>query len=116
MDDEAMGHPDENLLRRRFVRLPVSMPVVAQAPQFGETGLHGMVRTISAGGLTVEFPISLPPDTGLTLVLQTRQGPLEVQGRVVWTRAIGTTISHGIAFDQPKSSEFATDLFLSESR
>jgi hypothetical protein len=116
MGDDAIEHPGEIPARRRFVRLPVSLPVVTQATQFGETGLRGMVRTVSAGGLTVEFPTSLAPNTVLTLVLQTRQGPLEVEGRVVWSRAIGSTVWHGFVFNEPKPHEFATDLFLSESR
>jgi hypothetical protein len=116
MGDEATEWPGQTHTRRRFLRLPVSLPLVARAPQLGVTALRGMVRTVSAGGLTAEFPVSMVPDCVLVLVFETRHGPVEVEGRVVWTRAIGTTIRHGIAFFEPRPHEFATDLFLSESR
>jgi len=116
MGDEAAEWSGQNHARRRFLRLPVSLPVVARVPQLGVTVLRGMVRTVSAGGLTTEFPISLVPDSVLALMLETREGPVEVEGRVVWARATPRAVRHGIAFFEPKPQTFATDLFVSQSR
>ncbi len=116
MGDDRTEWPGRHHARRRFLRLPVFLPVTARGPHLGVTVLHGVVRTVSAGGLTAEFPVSVAPNSVLALVLQTREGPVEVEGRVVWSRAIGTTNHHGIAFFEPKPLEFATDIFLSESR
>ena len=116
MGADTTERPGQLHARRRFLRLPVSLPVIARGPHLGATALHGVVRAVSAGGLTVEFPVSVEPNSVLALVLQTRGGPVEVEGRVVWNRAIGGTIHHGIAFFEPKPLEFATDIFLRESR
>ena len=116
MGADTTERPGQLHARRRFLRLPVHLLVTARVPQLGVTALHGVVRAVSAGGLTVEFPVSVGPNSVLALVLQTRGGPVEVEGRVVWNRAIGGTIHHGIAFFEPKPLEFATDIFLSESR
>ncbi len=101
---------------RRFVRLPVSVPVVGRADQFGETELQGTVRNISDGGLLAEFPVQIVPESRVSLVLHTRRGPLPVEGHVVWADPPGDRTRHGIAFLEPKGYDFALTLFLDENR
>jgi len=78
--------------------------------------LRGMVRSVGPGGLMVEFPVAVVRDSILRLALQTGLGPLEVQGRVVWTAATGNTIRHGLAFPEPKSPDFTAGLHIAESQ
>lgn len=102
--------------RRRFERLPVSVPALCRTPQFRGTEVRGIVRYVSAGGLMVELPVEVVPGSLIRLILPTRSGPLEVEGRVMWTAVNGTTIRHGLAFREPKAPDFAVDLFLGEKR
>lgn len=100
--------------RRRFARFPVSLPVLGQAEQFPEKEIPGTVRNLGAGGLVAEFPVQMLPGTAVSLLLQTRRGPLEVEARVVWTFASGGIVRHGLAFIEPHSRDFAIDVYIGE--
>lgn len=104
---QAVGH-------RRFLRLPVSVPVIGRAAQFGDTELPGTVRNIGRGGLMAEFPVLMFPGSVVALTLKTHDGPLAVTGQVVWTQPPGTQIAHGIAFREPRGDDFAVALFQGE--
>ena len=91
---------------RRFDRVPVAMPVIGWAPQLLGTRLQGMARHVSAGGMMLEFPVELTRGTFLRVVLATVQGPLEVEGKVVWTGSHAGVIRHGLAFPEVKGSKF----------
>jgi hypothetical protein len=110
-----MGERNQTVGHRRFGRLPVAMPVIGRAAQFGDTELHGMVWNIGGGGLLAKFPVQIAPGSVVDLVLQTRTGPLAVDGQVAWTEPPGTQIGHGIAFREPRGDDFASDLFLGEN-
>lgn len=101
---------------RQYGRLPVALRAVGQTPQAGGGPLRGTVRTIGVGGLTVEFPGEVPPGSHLRVVIERQRGPLEVEGRVVWTAAVSDVVLHGLAFPTPKDPEFAADLFIEEVR
>jgi hypothetical protein len=66
--------------------------------------------------MEVEFPETIPPGTGLRLLLQTRRSPIEVQGKVVFARAMGTTFRHGLAFSQPKDFHFVLGLLIHDEK
>jgi hypothetical protein len=102
--------------RRRFERIPVSLPAVGRAAQFPGVALRGMVRYIAAGGLMVELPVEVVSGSTLHVLLQTRQGPREVEGKVVWTAATGGTVRHGLAFPESQGPEFLEELLREESR
>jgi hypothetical protein len=91
---------------RRFDRVPVALPVTGWAPQFQGAALPGMVRYLSEGGLLVEFPVELIRGTLVRVVLPMLQGSLEVEGKVVWIASHGSVIRHGVAFPEPKGSDF----------
>ena len=111
-----MRKPSEVGRRRRFVRLPVSLPVIAWVPAQGGQELRGTLRRVGAGGLEVEFPEAVKPGTTLRVRLRTRDGPVEVEAKVVFARPAGNAIRHGLAFPEPKPPGFAMDLFLAEAR
>jgi hypothetical protein len=69
-----------------------------------------MVRSIGVGGILVEFPVEVLPGSTLRMTIQTALGPLELEGRVVWTAATRGVIRHGVAFSGPKRPELAEEL------
>ena len=100
---------------RRFVRLPVVLPVVGRAAQFGATEVPGTVWNIGGGGLLAKFPVRIVPGSAVALVLQTRRGGLAVTGVVAWADPPARRIRHGIAFRDPRGDAFASELFHSEN-
>lgn len=103
-------------MRRQFSRIPVSLPVIGQASQFGGTLLPGTVRSVGPGGLMVEFPVVVVRGSSLRVTVKTGLGPLELEGRVVWTAVSRDTICHGLAFPAPKGPDFAAELGIAKSR
>lgn len=102
--------------RRRFVRVPVFLPVIGRAPQFWETVLRGTVRSVGPGGLMVELPVVVVRGSILRLAFQTGLGPLEVEGRVAWTATTDGTVRHGLAFPEPRSLNFGAELSAAENQ
>lgn len=91
---------------RRFGRVPVNLPVTGWTQQFQGTALPGTVRYLSEGGVMVEFPVELLRGSLVRLALPTRQGVLEVEGKVVWIAAQGNLTQHGLAFLEPQGADF----------
>jgi hypothetical protein len=101
---------------RRFARFPISLRVTGRAGQSSKKPIQGVVRSIGAGGLMVEFPVQMVAGRAMGLVLQRRHGPLTVKGRVVWASPARRMVRHGFAFLEPQWPGFAMDLFLDENR
>lgn len=101
---------------RQFGRLPVSLRAIGHTPQVSGGPLRGTVRTVGVGGLTVEFPMEVPPGSLLRVLIERQHGPLEVEGRVVWAAGVSDAVLHGLAFLTPKDPTFAVDLFIEEVR
>jgi len=102
--------------RRRFVRFPVAVPVIGRAARGGELELRGTVRNVSGGGLMAEFAIQVQHGSTVYLTLEAGEGPLPVEGRVLWVDHPGERVRHGVAFPDPKGYAFGLQLFLSEYR
>jgi hypothetical protein len=98
---------------RCFEGVPVSLAVIGRAPQFIGTALQGMARYVSEVGMMLEFPAEVVQGTVLRVVLQTPQGPLEVEGEIVWTAFHDSLIRHGLTFPEPKGPDFV-DLVVGE--
>ena len=96
--------------KRHFARVSVSLPVVGRAPQFRGVALRGMVRSAGAGGMMVELPVEVVPGSTLRVFLQTERGPLEMEGKVVWTAAAEGATRHGLTFRKPEGLNFIEDL------
>jgi len=107
-------HYSGDLGRRRFVRFPVTLPLVARAPQYPGKVLSGTILDIGRGGVMAEFPVEIVPGSQLRLILQTRTGPLDRRGTVVWTRSLEGLVQHGIAFPEPEPRNFAVHLYRQE--
>ena len=104
---------EERFVTSRFEGAPVSLPVIGWAPQFLGTALRGMVRYVGAAGMTLEFRVEVVQGTVLRVVLQTLQGPLEVEGEIVWISFHGGVIRDGLVFPVPKGPDFM-DLVVGE--
>lgn len=102
-------------VKRRFERLPVSLPAIVRAPQFGEAKLYGTARHIGAGGMMVELRVEVVRGSFMGVVLETRHGPVEVEAEVVWTSVTEGVVRHGLAFQDPKGHDFIADLFIGEN-
>lgn len=98
--------------KRRYARLEVSRPVSAWASERPGPELRGRLCRVAEGGLELEFPEAVSPGTALRVQLQTRRGPVEVEGKVVFAHALGTVFRHGLAFSQPKDFHFVLGLFV----
>ncbi len=114
---DAQAQPTKGAVKRRqFVRIPIALPVIGQAPQFREMPLPGVVRSIAPGGLMVEVSVVVVRGSLLRLAVQTGLGPVEVEGRVVWTAATRGIIRHGLVFSAPKGPDFAAEWHLAEGQ
>ena len=91
---------------RRFDRIPISLPATGWAAQYIGTALQGMALYVGGGGMMLEFPVEVVKGSLLRVVLQTPQGPLEVEGEIVWTTFRNGIIRHGLSFLEPKGPEF----------
>ncbi len=97
--DELVGH-------RRFVRVPVTLPVIGHGAPDSPPALPGLVRNVSRGGLLAVFRETLAPGKELSLLLQTPRGALELVGQVVWAAPQPEGVHHGIAFREPQPLGF----------
>ena len=102
-NDDRDGRPPG---REWVERVSVSLPVIAWAPQFVNTALRGTARYVSTGGLMLEFPVEVVRGSTLRVVFETRHGPLEVEGGIVWTSFNRGVFHHGLVFTEPKGPDF----------
>jgi hypothetical protein len=101
---------------RQFDRIPVSLPAIVKTSQFRGMAIRGVVRYIAAGGLMVELPVEVVSGSIVRVLLQTRQGPQEVEGKVVWTALNKSKVRHGLAFPEPQGPDFLEEFFRTEAR
>ena len=64
----------------------------------------------------VELPVEVVPGSTLRVFLQTKRGPVEMEGKVVWTAAAKGATRHGLTFREPKGLSFIEDLVAGEIR
>lgn len=88
--------------QRRYPRHPLALSILykARGPAPAKAGV-GWTRNVSDGGACLELAESLPFASPLSVILQTDQGGLGVEGKVVWvggTAAGGGGFLHGVAF------------------
>ncbi len=85
------------------MRMAVDLAVVCKPQEPGGLPLRGRVGELSRGGLQLRLPQPLPPGTGIEITLHTGNGPLTLEGAIVWVqqpeqRKAGALIDHGARF------------------
>lgn len=89
-------------VQRRYPRHPLVLSILykSKEPAPAKVGV-GWTRDVSDGGACLELAEPLPFATPLSVILQTDQGSLGVEGKVVWVGgpvAGGGGVLHGVAF------------------
>jgi hypothetical protein len=89
--------------RHAGVRLPMELAVTCQPKDQGVPALQGMTADISRGGLMLLLPRALPAGSKLDITLHTSNGPLTLEGAVVWVEEagggmVGRPVRHGFQF------------------
>jgi len=102
--------------RRRYPRCPIQLPLLYRSkdPSSVAAGA-GWTQNLCKGGALVELAEHLPPQTPLSLLLQTDEGSVAVEVQVVWTRehaALGGVL-HAVMFTQ-RPPEIIEDLLLTQ--
>ncbi len=89
---------------RRFPRYPIALPVRYRGMDPPPAAVAaGWTRDLGGGGACVELEERIPPQGVLQLRLQTEQGTIESNARVIWDREpplAGSGCLHGVAFTQ----------------
>ena len=85
------------------MRMAADLPVICKPKEPGGLPLRGRVGEVSRGGLQLHLPQPLPPGTGIEITLHTGNGPLTLEGVIVWMqqpeqRKTGAMIDHGARF------------------
>lgn len=97
---------------RRFPRYPMALPVRYRGMDPPPAaGAAGWTRDLSGGGACIELNEHIPAQAILHLRLQTEQGILESNARVIWDREpllAGSGCLHGLAFTQLAPDQLAT--------
>lgn len=85
------------------MRLAMSLPVTCRPKTAGGPPLKGHTGEMSRGGMLLRLPRAIDPGTVLDLTLHSNNGPLALEGTVVWNQASedhapADTIDHGVRF------------------
>jgi hypothetical protein len=108
-------------VRNAGVRVPVQISVTCKPRGSTRPAFQGLTADISRGGLLLLLPEVLPPGSRMHVRLQTPNGPLTMEGAIVWMeppggQAVGPPFRHGFRFTSlPWSTSLSLSLFLVEA-
>ncbi len=108
-------------VRNAGVRVPLEISVTCMPTGPRRPTLQGLTGDISRGGLLLLLPEVVPAGSTMNITLQTSNGPLTVEGAVVWVeppggRAVGPPFRHGCRFTTLRwSTSLSLGLFLAEA-
>ena len=99
--------------QRMFSRFRVNFPVRYRNLNVGRRG-EGLCTDIGAGGVSIDMNQEIDPRTPLELWLDIADGfdPINLKGRVVWSRNSGDNSKTGVVFDCPRLIAFSRVLKL----
>lgn len=85
------------------MRLAMDLSVTCRPKTPGESPLKGQTGEMSRGGMLLRLPRAIAPGTVLDLTLHSGNGPLALEGAVVWSQRpkdqkAGELIDHGVRF------------------
>jgi hypothetical protein len=85
------------------MRLAMDLPVTCRPKKGQDSPLKGQTGEVSRGGMLLRLPQETAPGTVLELTIHSANGPLALEGAVVWTQAPeerkpDEMIDHGVRF------------------
>jgi hypothetical protein len=85
------------------MRLAMNLPVTCRPKKMNGPPLKGQTAEVSRGGMLLRLPEETTPGTVLDLTIHSGNGPLALEGAIVWTQAPeerqpGQLIDHGVRF------------------
>jgi hypothetical protein len=88
------------------MRLAMELPVTCRLKSAGGPLLTGRTSEVSRGGMSLRLPQTVNPGTVLEVTLHSDNGPLSLEGAVVWAQPPGgkpsdALIDHGLRFTSP---------------
>jgi hypothetical protein len=88
------------------MRLAMELPVTCRLKSAGSPLLTGRTSEVSRGGMSVRLPQAVTPGTVLEVTLHSDNGPLSLEGAVVWAQPpdgqpSDALIDHGLRFTSP---------------
>jgi hypothetical protein len=108
-------------VRNAGVRVPLEISVTCTLTGSGRPTFQGLTGDIGRGGLLLLLPEVVPAGSTMNVTLQTPNGPLTVEGAIVWVeppagRAVGPPFRHGFRFQTLRwSTSLSLGLFLAEA-
>jgi hypothetical protein len=108
-------------VQRAGVRVPLEISVTCTPARPRRPALQGLAADASHGGLLLLLPEVVAPGSTMSVTLQIPNGPLTVEGSVVWGeppggRAVGPPFRHGFQFTTLGwSASLSLGLFLTEA-
>lgn len=88
------------------MRLAMELPVTCRLKSAGSPLLTGRTSEVSRGGMSLRLPQTVSPGTVLEVTLHSDNGPLSLEGAVVWAQPpdgqpSDALIDHGLRFTSP---------------
>jgi hypothetical protein len=108
-------------VRNAGVRVPVQISVTCTPAGSMRPAFQGLTADISRGGLLLLLPEVFPPGSTMHVTLQTPNGPITLEGAIVWMeppggQAVGPPFRHGFRFTRLRwSTSLSLGLFLVEA-
>lgn len=101
--------------RRRHLRLPLDLPVTFQPIDGSSHTQGGKIENLSDTGLMLRAAEPLLPGSSLALSVASSDGKVSLEGKVVWSRRIGSDQAQiGILLQPSPGNGFARQLFIQE--
>jgi len=103
------------------MRLAMDLAVTCRPKNVGGSPIKGQTGEMSRGGMLLRLPRAIAPGTVLALTLHSSNGPLALEGAVVWRQTPedqkpGELIDHGVRFTSSTWSVSLTLGFLLAGR
>ena len=95
---------EHDILMRRFIRHPSSIPVSIDIIDCGHLGDAASMVNVSRGGLCIESAAPLPQGAHLHISIPINQPPFEAVGEVAWCRTEHDHYQVGLSFDDSASA------------
>ena len=85
----AVGTTPQDMRGRQHARFPATIPVSCwRASARTSQIVRGRMANVSGGGIALDLPIRLRPDTRVRIEARSAIGPLQAEAYIRWTRRL----------------------------